>query len=349
MLNILVMGAGAIGCFVGGSLAAQGHQVTLVGRPSLMERIAATGLTIRWPGKSKQTVFPKTETTITALTTTYDFILITVKAPDTAATVKQLARSIQPTEQTYLVSLQNGIGNEEQLADHFSARQVIAGTITIPIQVTEPGVIEVSKAKGGLGLAPFGGSPPVGELADALNRAGLVTETYVDYRAMKWSKLMLNIVNNASSAILDEPPAQIIACPDLFDLEIEALRECVRVMKAQAIDAVALPGYPVNWLARLVGAWWLPRPVTRAILRPFLRSGRGAKMPSLQIDLAAGRATSEIGVLNGAIVAAGQQYGLATPVNRALTDILEKLVSKQLRWADYQHQPEKLIAAAIGL
>jgi 2-dehydropantoate 2-reductase len=162
---------------------------------------------------------------------------------------------------------------------------------------------------------------------------------------MKWSKLMLNIVNNASSAILDEPPARIIAHPRLFDLEIEALRECVLVMKAQGLDAVSLPGYPVDWLARLVTATWLPRPITRAILRPFLRSGRGTKMPSLQIDLAAERATSEIGVLNGAIVDAGQQVGVATPVNRALTDILTGLVSKKLHWADYRGQPEKLIEA----
>lgn len=345
MLNILVMGAGAIGCFVGGSLAAQGHHVTLVGRPPLMEKISAAGLTLRWPGQSEQVVFPKVDTRLAAPAPPYDFILVTVKAPDSAKAAKELAGSIEPSGPTYLVSLQNGIGNEAQLANLFSARQVIAGTITIPIQVTGPGVIEVSKAKGGLGLAPVEGSPPVQKLADALNEAGLATETYADYRAMKWSKLMLNIVNNATSAILDEPPAQIIARPELFDLEIEALRECVRVMQAQGIEAVSLPGYPVDWLARLVSAAWLPRPITRAILRPFLRRGRGTKMPSLQLDLAAGRTTSEIGVLNGAVVAAGQQYGVATPVNRALTDILNGLVSKELRWANYQHQPEKLMAA----
>jgi 2-dehydropantoate 2-reductase len=345
-LNILVMGAGAIGCFVGGSLAGQGHQVTLVGRPPLMGKIAKAGLTIRWPDKSAQTVFPNTETTIATPATSYDFILITVKSPDTGDVAEQLGTSLRPLEKTYLVSLQNGIGNEEQLAAFFSAKQVIAGTITIPIQAPEPGVIEVSKAKGGLGLAPLTGSPPVQNLAGALNGAGLTTETYADYRAMKWSKLMLNIVNNAAGAILDEPPAQIIARPELFDLEIEALRECVRVMNGQGISAVKLPGYPVDWLARLVAATWLPRPITRAILRPFLRSGRGTKMPSLQIDLAAGRATSEIGVLNGAIVAAGQQVGVATPVNQALTDILEGLVAKRLRWADYRHQPEKLIRSA---
>jgi 2-dehydropantoate 2-reductase len=76
-----------------------------------------------------------------------------------------------------------------------------------------------------------------------------------------------------------------------------------------------------------------------------MASGRGTKMPSLQIDLAAGRSTSEINVLNGAIVQAGQKLGIPTPVNRALTEILNGLVSGQLNWADYQGQPGKLIEA----
>jgi 2-dehydropantoate 2-reductase len=244
-----------------------------------------------------------------------------------------------------LVSFQNGIGNEEQLAEIFSSRAVIAGTITIPIEAPEPGVIRVSKAKGGLGLAPLAESQPLPQLAEALSQAGLVTQTYTDYRAMKWSKLMLNIVTNASSAILNLPPAQIISRPELFDLEIAALQECGQVMQAQGIRPVRLPGYPVDWLARLVAARWLPGQLKRAILRPFLASGRGSKMPSLQIDLAAGRASSEIDALNGAIVRAGQEFGLATPTNRALTRILSGLVAGELNWTEYQNQSHKLIEA----
>ncbi len=345
MLNILVMGAGAIGCFVGGSLSSQGHRVTLVGRLPLMQKIAEDGLKIRWPEQPVQTSFPETSTSVNQITTSYDFVLVTVKAPDTAGVARELASLPLLQDRTYLVSLQNGIGNEEKLAGILSPQQVLAGTITIPIQVPAAGVIEVSKAKGGLGLAPLVPSQPIDVLADALNGAGLTTETYPDYRAMKWSKLTLNIVTNASSAILNQPPAQIIARPDLFDLEIEALQECVQVMNAQGLTAVSLPGYPVDWLARLVAVRWLPRAVTRTILRPFMRRGRGTKMPSLQIDLAAGRSTSEIYALNGAIAEAGQWLEIATPVNRALTDILSGLVSGELNWADYQNQPEKLIKA----
>lgn len=341
------MGAGAIGCFVGGCLALNGQQVTLVGRSFPMQKIAREGLTLRWPGHSPQTVFLATTTTV-PFDSDFDFILLTVKAPDTLQVIKELSgfeNLTTLTRKTYLVSLQNGIGNEEQLANAFGPERVIAGTITIPIQAPEPGVIEVSKAKGGLGLAALQPGQPVNSLAEALNQAGLTTLLYDDYRAMKWSKLLLNIVTNASSAILNLPPADIIARPELFDLEIRGLQEGVAVMGAQGIRAVKLPGYPVDWLARLLAVHWLPLAATRALLRPSLASGRGAKMPSLQIDLAAGRSTSEINVLNGAIVEAGQKFGVATPVNQALTEILSGLVAGRLPWADYQNQPGKLMEA----
>jgi ketopantoate reductase len=68
-------------------------------------------------------------------------------------------------------------------------------------------------------------------------------------------------------------------------------------------------------------------------------------MPSLQLDLAAGRTTSEIEVLNGAIVQAGQQLGIATPVNEALTCLLRRLVARELDWQTYQNRPDRLLEA----
>lgn len=344
-LNILVVGAGAIGSFVGGSLAAAGYHVTLLGRRPLMDTIQSAGLTLRWPDGSTQTSSPSTATALDDLSPPYDFILLAVKTPDVAAALEQLTSRAALAADAYIVTLQNGIGSEEQVASVLGTERTMAGTITIPIQVPALGLIEVSKAKGGLGLAPVQPGQPIHRLAGAFDQAGLTTATYTDYRAMKWSKLLLNIINNAASAILDLPPADLIARTDLFDLEIGALREAVLVMKAHGIEPVKLPGYPVDWLARLVGAGWLPPAIARTILRPFMLSGRGTKMPSLQLDLAAGRSTSEIKVLNGAIVRAGQAASVPTPINQALTDILTGLVSGEFAWADYQQKPERLLAA----
>jgi hypothetical protein len=77
-------------------------------------------------------------------------------------------------------------------------------------------------------------------------------------------------------------------------------------------------------------------------------SGRGSKMPSLQIDLEAGRPVSEVEVLNGAIVQAGQQAGLPTPVNQALTCTLSRLVSRELDWQEYQRRPDRLLEAVAA-
>ena len=346
MLNILVVGAGAIGCFVGGRLAAAGQQVTLVGRPALMHQIAAEGLVLRHPTQPPITVTPHTATDMNQLSGHYDFILVTVKAPSTAEIIEQIAAAPLTQADSYLVSLQNGIGNEELLADAFGPQRVIAGTVTIPISVPDVGVIEVSKDKGGLGLAALTPEQPVDQLAAALNEAGLKTPVYDDWRALKWSKLLLNIINNASSAILDEAPADIIANTDLFNLEIAALQEGLAVMQALGVEAVKLPGYPVDWLARLIRAGWLPLALKRAALRPSMAGGRGSKMPSLHIDLEAKRSSTEIMVLNGAIVAAGQKLGLATPANLALTEIYNGLATGRLARSDYRHRPDKLIEAA---
>ncbi|MCB0209857.1 MAG: 2-dehydropantoate 2-reductase [Anaerolineae bacterium] len=345
MLKILVVGAGAIGCFVGGRLAAAGNQVTLLGRPALMNKIAAEGLVLQHPTQPNQTVSPNIATDVHQLSSPYDFILVTVKAPSTAEIIDQITAAPFSIERSYVVSLQNGIGNEKLLADAFGAERVIAGTVTIPISVPDLGVIAVSKDKGGLGLAPLRVGQPVDTLATALEQVGLTTPIYEDWQAMKWSKLLLNIINNASSAILDETPARIIDNTDLFNMEIEALREGLAVMKAMDINAVKLPGYAVDWLARLLNANWLPLAMKRTMLRPAMVSGRGSKMPSLHIDLEAGRTSTEIMVLNGAIVAAGQKLGIATPVNLTLTETFKAVSEGRVDWSQYRHQPQTLLKA----
>ena len=153
--------------------------------------------------------------------------------------------------------------------------------------------------------------------------------------------MLTNLIANASSAILDMPPAEIFANPNLYRLEVEQLRETLAVMQAQSINVVDLPGTPVRLLAFAVRT--LPLAISRPFLAKAVGSGRGGKMPSFHIDLHSGRGKSEIDYLNGAVVRAGQKTGIPTPVNQVLTETLLKLTRSESSISQFAHQPERLL------
>ncbi len=344
-MNVVVIGAGAIGCLVGGRLAAAGHQVTLVARPWLVDTISGSGLRINVAGEA---TFVGEIDAVTSISEAFlefgpfDLALFTMKSYDTATAVQQLqaVRGDPPP----LVTLQNGVGNEEQLTAAFGPERVVAGVITAPASMPVPGVVRADR--GGIGLAAVGSHHPVPFIAAAFREAGFETRVYADWRALKWSKLLLNIIGNATSAILDWPPERVFADARLFELEWRAWQEALAVIHAQGLRLVALPGYPLPWIVQLMR--WLPRRLLQAMLRRAVARGRGAKMPSLHIDLEKGRSQSEVLVLNGAVVRAGRETGVPVPVNTALTETLMGIVHGELAWEEFRGRPECLLAAVAA-
>jgi 2-dehydropantoate 2-reductase len=118
------------------------------------------------------------------------------------------------------------------------------------------------------------------------------------------------------------------------------LRECIAVMKAQNIEVVDLPGTPVRALAY---ATTLPLWLSKPFLSRAAGAGRGAKMPSFHIDLHNGRGKSEVEYLHGAVVRAGEQCNVPTPVNKVLTETLLALTNKEVPLEEFAHKPEKLL------
>ena len=178
-------------------------------------------------------------------------------------------------------------------------------------------------------------------IVDALNDAGLNAQGYSDPDAMKWSKLLTNLTGNATSAILDEPVAELFADPRTYGIEVAVLRECLAVMRALGLRPVDLPGTPVRALA--LGTR-LPRVIAQPIMTRALGAGRGDKMPSFHIDLYSGRGQTEVRFLNGAVADRGADLGVPTPVNRVLTDTLEALTSGAVPLDTYRHNPDALLA-----
>ncbi len=269
-----------------------------------------------------------------------DLAIVSVKAYDTPSAIETLRRGLTPDADVTFLTPQNGVGNEELLAGAFGADRVVSGALTIPVE-REPGGAVVAANRGGLALAPVG-SVAHNWLVAAFGRTPIPVSVLSDYRAMKWSKLALNIIANASCAILDIMPERLVAHGDLFELELSALREVRAVMGALDLGAVDLPRYPVRALFALLG---LPSAVARPLLARRIAGARGQKAPSLLLDLRAGKGRTEVDALNGAVAAAGAERGIVTPVCSTYAGVLDRIAREPAAWEAYRGRPEALLAA----
>ena len=352
-MNVIVVGAGAIGGYVGARLALTGHEVTLVGRRPLAEAVAARGLHLIEPGAQFDITNCRVVTSVAdafAGEAHFDLALFTVKTYDTQATLDELRPFADGIVR--FLSLQNGVNSEELLGEAFGRDRVMAGTILNPVTVPAPGAVMLEKRKGGIGIARVGASTngpthhpsnsPTLHLSTYLRHAGFVVREYADYRAMKWSKLLLNLIGNASSAILDLNTMQVFADRRAFGIEIAALREAVRVARAGGIRFVSLPGYPVPLLAAALR--FLPMALLQPVMKPLVGGGRGRKMPSLHVDLSSGKRRSEVDELNGSVVRTGQRLNIPTPANALLTSTLNDLIAGCADRSAWRHQADRLWA-----
>jgi 2-dehydropantoate 2-reductase len=266
----------------------------------------------------------------------FDVVLFALKSFDTLTVLegmKPFAEKLPP-----ILCLSNGVSNEPAIAQALGKQKVIYGTVTTAIGRRGAGDIVLERLRG-CGVAR--GHPLSERLNNALNKAYLNSQLFEDANSMKWSKMLTNLIANPTSAILDMTAAEIFANKDLYELEIEMLRECLAVMEAQGFEVVDLPGTPVRALAL---ATRLPLWLSKPLLGRAAGAGRGGKMPSFHIDLHAGRGKSEVEYLHGAVVRAGEMCHVPTPVNKALTEILVALTDKEIPLEEFAHQPEKLLA-----
>jgi 2-dehydropantoate 2-reductase len=345
-LNILIIGAGAIGCLVGAKLAASGYCVTLVGRPAFADAVRNRGILLH-EGDTTATVrnvaaMGSLAAAFAAADDPYAIAILTVKSYDTQTVLAELS-SLALADLPPLVSLQNGVGNEEMIAAVLGADKVIAGTITTPVSVLGPGEIRSERPSHRIGLSAWspGEAALVDRVAAALIAAGLRVTRYPSPAGMKWTKLLMNMVGNATCAILDETPAVVFADPRLVDLELAAWREALAVMQRAGIQPVNLGKYPFRWLSPLIRT--LPNGLLRPLLRRQVAGARGEKMPSLHIDLSSGKGRSEIGWLNGAVVKMGQTMNVPTPINQGLTRILLSLVAEPSDREVWRHNHARLL------
>lgn len=338
-LRFFIIGSGAIGTYVGGSLARIGHKVVFLERPQRVNILQETGISLTVEGQTHRITQPVVVGSLRDAfdKNAYDAAIFALKSYHTQAMAARLEtfRECVPP----LLCLQNGIGNEEILAKAVGGKNVIPGTITTSVTKNHTGDISVRK-KRGMGLAAD--SPGISQLVDAFQDAGLEPMVYNNPSSMKWTKLLTNLMANASCAILDMTPGEVYSDLELYSMEIRQLREALAVMRARHIPPVNLPGIPSKLLARVVRN--IPPTLSQPLLSRIIRGGRGGKMPSLHMDLHAGKEKNEVIYLNGAVVREGKKLGVPTPVNALLNRTLLGLATGELSIENYARQPQRFLS-----
>lgn len=333
----LVVGGGAVGTMLAWALAAGGRDVAVVrrrhdGQPA-PERVTvtdATGL--------------RQEATVTAIRMPADLpqppevIVFAVKMFDLADAVEACA--VWPSAVALTVA--NGIG-AEAIVQERRGGALIAGSVTSAVDVLDDGTV-ARLNRGGVALAPVQGlvGPALETLLGAFAVAGVRTARCEDAAAMKWSKLIGNLVANASSAILDLSPGEVYADARAYGVERRMLLEAFAVMRALGLMAVALPGMDVRWL-RL--GLRLPDAIGRRVIRRVVAGARGTKDPSLRRHALSGSGPSEVEWLNGAVDREARRLGLAAPLNRRIADLLAEILADPERRAWFRGRPDRLAAA----
>lgn len=340
-MRVLVVGAGAIGSLVGGYLAVSGHDVTLVGRPNYVAAVREHGLVVKQQEKGIPLVTrPQAVAAVEEIDErSFDLVLITTKAYDTAVAARQVKPILTPS--TVVLVLQNGVGGEEIALNILGSALILSAVVTLAVTVDAPGCVSLTTKKGGLTFAPVHAQAPVVKIVGMFSAAGLRTAVCIDYRGVKWSKLLLNLLANAIPAILDMKPEEVYADPRLFALERAAFREALNVMAALGLRPVNLVGYPVRLFAYAMQHF--PQPVLQPALRYIVAEGRGGKPPSLHLDLIRGKAESEVDFLNGAVVQAGAKVGIPAPVNQLIHNTLSDIVQRKSLWQTFRRRPEALL------
>lgn len=344
-MSIVVVGGGAIGLFVAGRLTLAGQQpITLLARPSSVNALLNQPLSISFQGAVTNVPGLRVVDTPAKLLADCrrpDLAILCVKGYDTPGAITTL----RELGATHTLTLQNGIGNEEALAEGLGVKQIISGAITTSVDLASPTEIIVTK-EGGIGLAPFGRTPELGHIVATLTAAGFRTKTYGDHRAMKWSKALLNMLGNASAAILGMTVGEVYADSRLVAMERRAFREALEVMQRLGATPVNLPSYPAALLSHAMT--WLPKPLLFPLLRKVVAGGRGGKDPSLLRDLRAGRRRSEGEFLYGAIAAEANHQGVPAPINAGLWRVLSGITTGKIPWEEYRRKPEQLLAAVAA-
>lgn len=306
-MKILIFGAGALGCVIGGFMKKAGHEVVLVGRPEMVKAIQEEGLYISgiW-GNHYIPNLPAYIEISHEWKGQFDLIIISVKSYDTEKAVQEVISVI--SDGTLVCSYQNGLGNIEKIAEFVGMGRTIPARVIFGSRVLKPGFVQVTVIAEPTALGRLSNGPDeriVKEIAELMNKSGIPTIYTENIEGLIWSKVAYNSALNPLSALLDVPYGKLMDTDETQMIMKNVIYELYAVAEKKNVPMV-IPT-PEEYIQQLFYKLIPPTAGHYASMREDLKQGK----------------RTEIDALNGAIVKMGGESGVYCPVNMLLTSLIK--------------------------
>jgi 2-dehydropantoate 2-reductase len=295
-LKIAILGAGALGCAIGATLTEGGHETWLIDRsPTHVDAMRTHGLRVDDARGTRQV--PVRATTLPGEAGEADVVIVLVKSFHTDAAIRGAMALVGP--QTVVLSLQNGLGHEDILADAVGRERVLAGKTYVGGVLRGAGHIEAGVTGKHTIIGELDGSVSarVQRIADAFSGAGLATMVSDNIVGTMWDKLLVNVATGALTGITSLTYGQLYDEPLLKATSLAAVSEAIAAAQAAGVT-LSMTDPEQAWTLAAEG---LP----------------GAFKTSMLQSLEKGSVT-EIDFINGSVVRWGARHGVPTPVNATL-------------------------------
>jgi 2-dehydropantoate 2-reductase len=310
---VLVMGAGSIGCYVGGCLQAAGMAVQLVGRPRVLNALRTQGLTLTDLDGAHRHLSPNELSLFEELPAGLApaLVLLCVKSGATAAAADEMAQHLPPG--TLVLSLQNGVSNAELAQRQAPRLRVLPGMVPFNVAEVGPGQFH----RGTSGDLAAQDDEALRPWVARLRQAGLALQLHADLRAVQWGKLLLNL-NNPVNALSGLPLRAQLLQRDFRRCTAALIEETLALLDAAGITPARITPVAPRLLPALLR---LPTPLFRLLAARMLRIDAQARS-SMADDLRLGRVT-EIDALCGEVTRLASACTRPAPLNSRMLDLVE--------------------------
>mgnify|MGYP000877521712 FL=1 len=297
-MKICMLGTGSLGSTIGGTLAQGGSEVYFVDQwKEHIDKINENGLKMT---DEKEDWYVKVDARTSAEGMgPVDLVIVLVKSFATKEAVSQLKETNVIGENTLVMSLQNGLGNEETIAEVVGEANVISGKTYVGGRLLSPGYVSAGVKGKYTYIGELTGeiTDRIQAVCDEFNKAGLLCEVSDNIKGLIWDKLLINVAAGALCGITRLPYGPLYEEEYIKETAVAAIQEGIDVAKVAGVKLKSEdPEYP--WYAASEG---LPETFKTSILQ------------SLEL-----KRPTEIDFINGSVVEWGKKFGIPTPVNRTL-------------------------------